>query len=194
MTTEITSRRRSWLLLLGLFVLAAVAFTYVRGAGERRAGSGAATESAVPADAGVMTASTGSASGALTGQDAVEPEPLVPADAGPADEVPAAEGIAVFPPLGTQPVLSGIIVPDDFELPPGYVRHYQASDDGEPLPAILMYHPRRGPVDASGQPIPVTADRIVPPERAPEGMPIVILELPKARKASPDLQRLLERQ
>ena len=40
-------------------------------------------------------------------------------------------GIALFPPLGTDPIKRGIVVPEGFELPPGYVRHYQTTDDGE---------------------------------------------------------------
>jgi hypothetical protein len=40
-------------------------------------------------------------------------------------------GIALFPPPGTKPIKQGVLVPEDFELPPGYVRHYQATDDGE---------------------------------------------------------------
>jgi hypothetical protein len=102
------------------------------------------------------------------------------------------EGIHVFPPLGTKPNLSGIIVPDDFELPPGYVRHYQSTDDGRQLVPILMYDPQQPPLDWRGDPIPVTPDRVVPPDMAPKGMPIQMLELPKAEKQEPlSLQRLL---
>ena len=41
-------------------------------------------------------------------------------------------------------------MPDDFELPEGYVRHYQTTDDGEQLPAILMFHPDYQFVDENG--------------------------------------------
>jgi hypothetical protein len=51
------------------------------------------------------------------------------------------EGIAAFPPPGTDPPKSGILVPEDYELPPGYVRHYQVTDDGKRLGAILMFSP-----------------------------------------------------
>lgn len=85
-------------------------------------------------------------------------------------------GIAAFPPPGTKPVKRGIVVPDDFELPPGYVRHYQATDDGRPLPPILMFHPDFAGVDANGNPIVVPEDRIVPPELAPPGLPIHTLD------------------
>jgi hypothetical protein len=91
-------------------------------------------------------------------------------------------GIAVFPPPGTKPVKRGIIVPEDFELPPGYVRHYQTTDDGKQLPAVLMFHPDFEFVDERGTPVPLPEDRIVPPEMAPPGMPIQMLEVrdPKA--------------
>jgi lysophospholipase L1-like esterase len=42
---------------------------------------------------------------------------------------------------GSHPPKSGILVPEGFELPEGYVPHYQSTDDGEQLPAILMFHP-----------------------------------------------------
>ncbi len=87
-------------------------------------------------------------------------------------------GIALFPPPGTKPLKRGILVPEDFELPPGYVRHYQATDDGERVPAILMFHPDHQPRDANGEPIPLPEDRIVPPELAPPGLPIRMLKLP----------------
>ena len=85
-------------------------------------------------------------------------------------------GIAVFPPPGTKPIKRGIIVPDGFELPEGYVRHYQTTDDGRRLPPILMFHPDYEGVDAAGNPIALPEDRIVPPEMAPPGMPIERLE------------------
>jgi hypothetical protein len=101
---------------------------------------------------------------------------------------PDRPGIAVFPPPGTKPIKSGIIVPDDFPLPPGYVRHYQATDDGERLPAILMFHPDYQFVDEHGQPVAIPADRIVPPDMAPPGLPVKMLEVPKAPGA-PDRPR-----
>src|SRR5205823_6989544 len=85
-------------------------------------------------------------------------------------------GLAVFPPPGTKPVKRGIIVPDGFELPEGYVRHYQTTDDGRRLPPILMFHPDYEGVDADGKPIPLPEDRIVPPEMAPHGMPLRTLD------------------
>jgi hypothetical protein len=93
------------------------------------------------------------------------------------------EGIAAFPPPGTDPPKSGILVPDDYQLPPGYVRHYQVTDDGKQLGAILMFSPDFEFVDQSGRPVPVPENRIVPPEMAPPGLPIRMLELPTEQLA-----------
>jgi hypothetical protein len=85
-------------------------------------------------------------------------------------------GLAAFPPPGTKPIKRGIIVPEGFELPEGYVRHYQTTDDGRRLPPILMFHPDYEGVDAAGNPIALPEDRIVPPEMVPPGMPVERLE------------------
>lgn len=92
----------------------------------------------------------------------------------------APTGLMLFPAPGTDPIKKGIVVPEDFELPPGYVRHYQATDEGERLQAILMFSPDAPPLDANGQPMKVTENGIVPPELAPPGMPIQMLEEPKS--------------
>jgi hypothetical protein len=94
-------------------------------------------------------------------------------------------GLKVFPPMGTKPIKRGIIVPDDYELPPGYVRHFQSTDDGERLPAILMFSPDYDWVDAEGRPVALPADRVVPPEMAPPGLRVELLE-PPAQKPPPD--------
>lgn len=116
----------------------------------------------------------------------VPPAATPPAEAAPpeADGVDShqtageASGIALFPPPGTKPIKIGIVVPDDVELPPGYVRHYQTTDDGRQLPPILMFHPDYQPVDEHGEPIPIPDDRIVPADMAPAGMAIEMLEVP----------------
>lgn len=87
-------------------------------------------------------------------------------------------GIHLFPAHGTKPIKPGIIVPEDFPLPPGYVRHFQATDKGQMLEAILTFHPDYTPLDAEGNPVPLPPDRVVPPEMAPPGLPIKILEVP----------------
>ncbi len=87
-------------------------------------------------------------------------------------------GIALFPPPGTNPPKSGLIVPDNFELPPGYARHYQVTDDGKPLPPILIFHPDAELFDASGNRIPLPPDLVVPPELAPPGLPLEVLQVP----------------
>ena len=88
------------------------------------------------------------------------------------------DGISVFPPPGTDPPKSGIIVPDDWVLPEGYVRHFQTTDEGESLPPILMFHPDYELVDENGDPVAVLEDRVVPPELAPPGIPVRMLDIP----------------
>jgi hypothetical protein len=90
-------------------------------------------------------------------------------------------GIKLFPPPGTKPIKRGILVPEDFELPPGYLRHYQATDDGQQVPAILMFHPDFKPLDPHGLPVPLPEDRVVTPELAPPGLPIKFLDVPKPK-------------
>ncbi|HYD79143.1 MAG TPA: hypothetical protein VEC06_04990 [Paucimonas sp.] len=87
-------------------------------------------------------------------------------------------GLGAFSPPGTSPPLVGLAVPEDFVLPPGYVRHYQATDDGQRIEPILMYSPDHQFVDAANRPIPIPKDRVVPPEHAPPGLPIRKIEIP----------------
>lgn len=88
-------------------------------------------------------------------------------------------GLAAFSPPGTRPPLVGLAVPDDYPLPPGYVRHHQATDDGQRIEPILMYSPFVAVVaDASGRPVTVPEDRVVPPEAAPAGLPIRRIVVP----------------
>ncbi len=91
-------------------------------------------------------------------------------------------GIQLFPPPGTKKLERGIVVPPDFTLPEGYVRHIQVTDDGVELPAILMFHPDYDWVDAAGQPIAIPEDRVVPPALAPRGLEVRMLELPGERE------------
>jgi hypothetical protein len=88
-------------------------------------------------------------------------------------------GISVFPAPGTKRIKQGIVVPDEYTLPPGYVRHFQATDKGQMLRPILMFHPDYQPVDASGAPIAVPPDRVVPAALAPAGLPIEMLDVPE---------------
>ncbi|WP_434390054.1 hypothetical protein [Melittangium boletus] len=87
------------------------------------------------------------------------------------------EGVDLYRP-GTKPLKQGLVVPEDFELPPGYVRHYQATDDGERVRPILMFHPDYKPLDSRGEPVELPSNRVVPPEMAPPGLPLDVLELP----------------
>jgi hypothetical protein len=93
-------------------------------------------------------------------------------------------GLAAFPPPGTDPIKTGLVVPEGFELPKGYMRYYQTTDDGKRLEAILMFSPDYEFVDDSGKPIALPKDGIVPPEMAPPGLPLRPLEIPKAPRAA----------
>jgi hypothetical protein len=87
-------------------------------------------------------------------------------------------GIAAFNPPGTSPPLQGLAVPEDFELPEGYVRHHQVTDEGEPIEAILMFSPDYVFRAADGTVIPIPEDRVVPADMAPPGLPIREIEIP----------------
>jgi hypothetical protein len=87
-------------------------------------------------------------------------------------------GLGAFQPPGTRPPLIGLAVPEDFVLPEGYVRHHQATDDGQRIEAILMFSPDHRWVDAAGRPVALPADRVVPPEWAPPGLPIRRIVVP----------------
>lgn len=86
------------------------------------------------------------------------------------------DGIAAFPPPGTNPPRAGVIVPDDYELPPGYERYHQSTDDGRPLAPILRFSPDYDFVDADGNPIAMPEDRIVPPDLIPDDLPLEMLD------------------
>ena len=91
-------------------------------------------------------------------------------------------GLAAIPPPGTNPVKTGVVVPKDFELPEGYVRHYQTTDDGKRLEPILMFSPDYEFLDDQGKPLALPKDGIVPPEMVPPGMPVRKLEIPAAAR------------
>ena len=87
-------------------------------------------------------------------------------------------GLGAFQPPGTRPPLVGLAVPEDFALPPGYVRHYQATDDGQRIEPILMFAPDYQATTPDGRPVAMPADRVVPPELAPPGLPIRRIVVP----------------
>jgi hypothetical protein len=94
-------------------------------------------------------------------------------------------GLAAFSPPGTRPPLVGLAVPEDFDLPPGYVRHHQTTDDGQDIEPILMYSPDTTWTDAAGRPVAIPADRVVPPEHAPPGLPLRRIVVPAPLPAGP---------
>lgn len=98
------------------------------------------------------------------------------------------DGIGAFQPPGTSPPLVGLSVPEDFELPPGYVRHYQTTDDGQAIAPILMFSVDYEFVDETGAVVTVPENRVVPPDLAPPGFPIEDIEIPPAREPG-DLSR-----
>ncbi|XXY48936.1 hypothetical protein WME91_53915 [Sorangium sp. So ce269] len=146
-----------------------------RDAGEHKAKAAASGRSRSPEAAAPGTAARPARAPAAL-------PPLEPAEATIEAEAPveqAPQGIAAFPAPGTKRIKAGLVVPDDFPLPEGYVRHYQATDNGRMLQAILMFHPDLAPLDAQGNPVPLPSDRVVPPELAPPGLPLELLEVPE---------------
>jgi len=93
-------------------------------------------------------------------------------------------GLGAFNPPGTSPPLVGLAVPEDYVLPEGYVRHYQATDDGQAIEPILMYSPDYQFVDGAGQPVAIPADRVVRAANAPAGLPIRQVRIPPPQAAS----------
>lgn len=91
-------------------------------------------------------------------------------------------GLGAFQPPGTRPPIVGLAVPEDYVLPDGYVRHHQATDDGQRIEAILMFAPDRPVRDAAGRPIEVPADRVVTPALAPPGFPIRFVVIPRPQE------------
>ncbi|MFZ5637287.1 MAG: hypothetical protein ACOY82_11980 [Pseudomonadota bacterium] len=94
-------------------------------------------------------------------------------------------GLGAFNPPGTSPPLIGLAVPEDFPLPEGYVRHYQATDDGQRIEPILMFSPDFVFHDADGRPIAIPENRVVPPELAPPGLAIRPIVIPPPRDPTP---------
>lgn len=175
--------RRRWLAGGALLVLA-LAFFLLRDPApvevERRE-----PERPPPAEAHAKRAAAWPAAPARTPQQAPrepppreEPRPALPA-ADPEEHAPSA--FDLFPDRKRRPYLMGNVVPDDFTLPPGYVRHFQTAhypDGLRQLPPILLYDFGYQPLDADGRPLPVPEDRVVPPDRLPPGMPIKKLVIP----------------
>jgi len=94
------------------------------------------------------------------------------------NEAGVSTGLGAFSPPGTRPPLIGLAVPEDFALPPGYVRHHQATDDGQRIEAILMFAPGFQLLDAQQQPVEMPRNRVVPPELAPPGLPVRRIVIP----------------
>ena len=93
-------------------------------------------------------------------------------------------GLGAFNPPGTSPPLVGLAVPRDFQLPPGYVRHHQFTDDGQAIEPVLMFAPGFQLYDAANRPIEMPRDRVVPPELAPPGLPLRRIAIPPPLESS----------
>ena len=100
-----------------------------------------------------------------------DPEPTGAELIGALNDVGIRTGIGAFNPPGTSPPLEGLAVPEDFELPEGYVRHYQSTDEGVSIEPILMFAPDFTLYDAHGRPLSMPGNRVVPPDLAPPGLP-----------------------
>lgn len=92
-------------------------------------------------------------------------------------------GLAAFNPPGTRPALEGNAAPEGTELPPGYVRHYQFTDDGRRLEPILLFAPDHpvvvAAVQAAGAPVSLQArDLVVPAALVPAGVPVRRIVVP----------------
>ncbi len=98
-------------------------------------------------------------------------------------------GLGAFNPPGTKPVLVGIAVPEGFALPPGYVRHQQTTDDGQPIEGILMFDPDYPPPAAAGRSLRLPAERVVPPELAPSGLALRLITVPPPLAATASAPR-----
>jgi len=88
-------------------------------------------------------------------------------------------GLGAFNPPGTSPPMIGLAVPDDYVLPEGYVRHFQATDDGQRIEPILMFSPDFDFFDSAGQRIAIPENRVVPSNMAPPGLVIRPIEIPE---------------
>ncbi|MBL8289977.1 MAG: hypothetical protein JNL85_18475 [Rubrivivax sp.] len=93
-------------------------------------------------------------------------------------------GLAAFNAPGTRPPLVGVAVADDVELPPGFVRHHQFTDDGRRIEPILMFSPEHPLVAAMGLDATRPQDRVVPAALVPPGMPVRQIVVPPASSGS----------
>ena len=84
------------------------------------------------------------------------------------------KGMALFPPPGTKPIKVGIVVPEDFELTEGYVRHFQATE--------VEW------IGEAREPIALPEDRVVPVEPA-RGVPPHLAALCPAAYLCPSSER-----
>lgn len=183
------ARTRMLYLALGLLlVCAGVAIVLMKQTGDRSPHADATTEApADPMDDRNLPVATSEAPVAQRRRD---PDDLAnyvsPGDRAPTmgevieklHEAGIRTGLGAFNPPGTSPPLVGLAVPEDFPLPEGYVRHYQATDDGQRIEPILMFSPDFDFRDAAGRPIALPDNLVVPPHLAPPGLPLRPIDIP----------------
>lgn len=95
-------------------------------------------------------------------------------------------GLAAFSLPGKRPPVSGVIVPADYELPEGFARHYQSTDDGGQLEPILVVAPGYEILDDAGDPVALMEGRVVPPEYVPSDLPVQMLYVPSGDEPGED--------
>lgn len=177
-----------YLALALLLVCAGVAIVLMKQTGGRASRADATT--AIPADRATDRDLPVAPSEAPVAQRRRDPDDLAnyvsPGDRAPTmgeviEKLHAAgirTGLGAFNPPGTSPPLVGLAIPEDFPLPEGYVRHYQATDDGQRIEPILMFSPDFDFRDAAGRPIALPDDLVVPPHLAPPGLPLRPIDIP----------------
>ena len=108
-----------------------------------------------------------------------DPEPTGAELIGALHDVGIHTGMGAFNPPGTSPPLDGLAVPENYVLPDGYVRHHQSTDEGVAIEPILMFSPDFILHDANGNPIAMPANRVVPADLAPPGLPVRWVRTPR---------------
>jgi hypothetical protein len=191
----------SRLLLPGLAVAVLVLAVFVGGGWlfapkPRNAAPGPATAAVSPAAAPAVSAPVRVPSPAEASPDAEppsddpndlasyfrpgDPEPTGAEVIGALHDLGIRTGLGAFDPPGTSPPLEGLAVPEDYELPEGYARHHQFTDEGVAIEPILMFAPDFVLYDADGRPVTLPENRVVPPELAPPDLPVRRVRIPPA--------------
>ncbi len=190
---DLRQKLRPWAVAAVITTVAVVAwFVLAQGPGQDPGPVTAAAPVAVDGEIGATADGLPRSARAVPNRSAQEPSPMPSNDPNdlaayfqPGDPEPTGaevitalheagvrKGLGAFNPPGTSPPLEGLAVPEGFKLPEGYVRHHQVTDEGVPIEPILMFSPDFTLYDAQGRPVAMPANRVVPPELAPPGLPL----------------------